>query len=217
MKNIFSLILLILSLSCNNTIDTKQISKHNLTFKKISVQLVDSLGTVELSIPTRYDTNFSWINYSDCGKPCDKQEYRFQSKKIPIAKESGWFWNGESKDSVDNFTITHSSYVPFHDGRDTGKIIPLHQGLKNRFINEFNSVPIIFDTIEKVNDRYFYIFAMEKHDTTFIKKVIAVSSIKTNEIIFQYKLVTQKNDSTTKNFIKNSIDLIKTIKISKGL
>jgi hypothetical protein len=219
MNRLFIIIPIVFFISCNDVAEKRNIPQLLENSKAVQVQLVDSLGMVNFSVPLRYDTSFSWINYSDCGKPCDFQEYRYQSKGLPITKESGWFWNGESKDSVDNFTISHTSYIPFHEG-DTQKVFTLHGILKRKLTSEFEiprNPPITFDTIEKVNDRYFSFFAMEKSDSVYLRKVIAITTIKNNEIRFQYKLLTNKNDSTTKNFIKNSIALIKTIKISKGL
>ncbi len=58
---------------------------------------------------------------------------------------------------------------------------------------------------------------MENSDTLYLKKVLAVTTIKSNEIKFEYELSTKKNDSIAKNFIKNSINLIKTCRIGKGL
>ncbi len=61
--------------------------------KSVQIKLIDSLGKLTLSIPLRYDTFSTWINYSDCGKPCNEQEYRFQSKLLRIIHESGFIWN----------------------------------------------------------------------------------------------------------------------------
>jgi hypothetical protein len=39
------------------------------------------------------------------------QKYRVQTKKTPILKESGFYWD-EPNDSVDRFTISHNQYLP---------------------------------------------------------------------------------------------------------
>lgn len=216
MNRLFIIILLVVFfISCNDVAEKRDTPQLPRNSKTVELQLIDSLGQVNLSVPLRYDTSFSWVHYSDCGKPCNEQEYRFQPKNLPLIKESGWMWT-EPKDSVDRLTISHSMDYPFHDG-DTAKNIVRHAHLKEQLISNPQNPPIIFDTIQKINGRYFSIIAMEKSDSVQIKKVLAVTTIKSNEIKFLYELLTRKNDSISKNFIKNSIDLIKTIRINKGI
>jgi hypothetical protein len=216
MNRLFIIILLVVFfISCNDVAEKRDTPQLPRNSKTVELQLIDSLGQVNLSVPLRYDTSFSWVHYSDCGKPCNEQEYRFQPKNLPLIKESGWMWT-EPKDSVDRLTISHSMDYPLHDG-DTAKNIVRHAHLKEQLISNPQNPPIIFDTIQKINDRYFSIIAMQKSDSIRIKKVLAVTTIKSNEIKFIYELLTRKNDSISKNFIKNSIDLIKTIRINKGI
>ena len=184
--------------------------------KVVQVKLSDSLGTVILAVPDRYDTSFVWIDHSDCGKPCDQQKYRYQPKSLRITKESGFVWQGEPKDSVDRFTISHSGDFPFHNG-DTAKDFAGHQHLKLQLTSDPSNPPVIFDTIERINDRYYSIFAMQRSDTIRCEKVLAVTTIKGNRIRFQYDLLTKRTDSVETNFIKNSIELIRTIRISQGI
>jgi hypothetical protein len=215
MNRLFIIILATFFISCNDVAEKKGTYLLPDNSKAVKVQLLDSLGIINFSVPPRYDTSFSWIHYSDCGKPCDEQKYRFQPKELFLLKESGWIWT-EPKDSIDRFTISHTLDYPFHDG-DTAKNIVRHNHLKEQLESNPQNPPIIFDTIQKINDRYFSIITMEKSDTVQVKKVLAVTTIKSNLIKFQYELLTRKNDSISKNFIKNSLNLIKTIRISKGI
>src|SRR5579863_5725161 len=89
----------------------------------ISVKLVDSLGKVTITLPLRYDTSFSWTDYSDCGKPCDKIKYRLQPKTLRIKKETGMYMRRKPKDSIERFTISHAGYFPFHDSTDSTDIL----------------------------------------------------------------------------------------------
>ena len=184
--------------------------------KIVQVKLIDTLGILTLSVPVRYDTFFSWIDHSDCGKPCDQQKYRYQPKSLRITKESGFVWLGEPKNSVERFTISHSGDFPFHDG-DTAKDLVRHEHIRSQLTSDPANPPIIFDTIEKINDRYYSIFAMQRSDTVSRKKVLAVTTIKGNSIRFQYDLLTNKADSVGRDFIKNSIELIRTIRIDNGI
>lgn len=215
MNRLLLIIILFSALACNNSSLNKSRVQITEFSKSVQMRLIDSLGMVTFSIPIQYDTTFSWVHYSDCGKPCDEQKYRFQPKTLPMLKESGWIWN-EAKDSVERFTISHTMYIPFHDG-DTAINFGRHSHLKGQLSSNSDNPPIVFDTIQKINDRYYSIIAMEKSDTLQTKKVLAITTIKGNEIKFQYELLTRKNDSIAKNFIKNAIDFIKTIRISKGI
>ena len=183
--------------------------------KKVQIQLVDSLGTITLVIPERYDTSFSWIHRSDCGKSCDLQKYRFQPKYYPIVKESGWYWTEEATDSVDRLTISHSRYIPFSDG-DTARNIGLHAHFKTQLSYTDPGMKIILDTILRINDRYFSIYEMERSDSIFVRELVAITTIKNNPVRFNYKMMSRKNDTLTKGFIKNALFLIKETKISKG-
>jgi hypothetical protein len=120
-------------LSCNNKIDKKGHYQFPENSKNVQLQLIDSLGVITLSVPIRYDTNFSWIHYSDCGKPCDEQKYRYQPSILRITKESGWIWLGEPKDSVESFTISHKRHFPFNDG-DTSRNIVRHNHIKTQLV-----------------------------------------------------------------------------------
>jgi hypothetical protein len=215
MKHLLSIITLVSFIACKDKLKNENIHqgvpKNSTT---VQLQLIDTLGTITFSVPIRYDTNFSWVRNSDCGKPCEEQEYRFQPKVFPITKESGWTLSGSSKDSVDRLTISHTRYFSFHNG-DTAKNFVRHNHIKEELMSNPENPPIVSDTIQKINDKYYSIIVMEKSDTFQSKKIVGVTSINGNEVRFQYELVTKKNDSISINFINNTINLIKTIRISK--
>lgn len=179
--------------------------------KMVHLKLIDTLGTVVMAVPVRYDTSFVWVDYSDCGAPCQSQVYRYQPKDLPIIKESGWFWPFPT-DSVERFTIKHSKYFYPRNGADTVRDLEQHQHLIDVLKSERLNVHIVFDTIEKINDRYYSIIEMERSDTVRSKEVLAMTKLHDNQIYFKYELLTKKDDSITKNFIKNSLDLIRTIR-----
>lgn len=215
MNRILATILTVLFISCSDLSKDKDTPKLPENARTEQLQLVDSLGMVSFSLPIGYDTAFSWVHYSDCGKPCDEEKYRFQPKELPIIKESGWIWS-EPKDSVNRFTISHTKDFHFHDG-DTTKNIVRHNHIKEQLRSDPQNPPIVFDTIQKIDDRYFSIIVMDRSDSMQSKKVLAVTTIKNNEVKFLYELLTRNNDSVSRDFIKNSIDFLKTIHISKGL
>ena len=222
MKYIGGLILITFCTAC----ETKkgggtQISLPD-NFKVVTIKLKDSLGLITCSIPNRYDTFYQWTNEGDCGKSCDFEEYRFQSKYFPIAKKSGWFWNGDSTDSIDRFTVEHSGYFPFHEVKDTtSKFIEVIAKHRIQYLLIENSEPkITSDTIEKINDRYFYILTIDRFDSSrkvYSKRVFAGTSIKSNIIEFQYEILTKQVDSVCIRFYEESKKLLKTIQISNGI
>lgn len=212
MKNRIVIFLLLVT-ACNTSSIKEQTTESS---RNIKISLVDSLGQVSLSIPARYDTVFSWIDYSDCGKPCNRQEYRCQPRTLPITKESGYFWLNEPKDSVDRFTIIHTSDV--QDFPDTIAVdSSMFRYLRHKIADDPNYPEIIHDTIEKIGGRYFSIFIMMKSDTIHNIRVLAGTTVKGNEVYFRCDLLSKKDDSISRNFIKNSLDLIHTIRINKGI
>lgn len=204
---------LLILIACNTPTINEQRTESS---RRIQIRLVDSLGQVTLSVPASYDTVFSWVNHSDCGKPCDEQEYRCQPKTLAITKESGFFWRGEPKDSVDRFTISHPSDIRYR-AENTAIDSLRHKYLKLQIVNNSDNPVIVYDTIEKIGDRYFSIFVMKRSDTIHNIQVLAVTTIKGNEVKFRYELLSKKDDMLGKNFIKNSLDLIQTIHLSKGI
>ena len=221
LKTFITIISIFLLASCKS----KKVSKTNLTIpdksKIVTVKLLDSLGTVTFAIPNLYDTFFQWTHWSDCGKPCAKEKYRFQMKVFPIIKESGWYWD-EPNDSIYRFTIRHTNYFPFYDIKDTSKdmIIMHHNPFKARLSVDPINPPIVFDTIEKINDRYFLIVVMDsinKKTLTHYKKVVGLTTIKGNEIEFHYDLKSKDTTVEVKDFIINSLKYLHTIRLSNGI
>ena len=220
MKHLVYILSILIFVGCNNkkVIENRSMVPDNS--KIITTNLIDSLGNIICSIPIRYDTFFHWINRSDCGRPCEKEEYRYQPKTSVISNESGFIYLNDPKDSMERFTIFHSGWFPFHDNLDTGYIDKLHKHRLKEMVNDPATYKIQFDTIEKINDRKFSIIVIDLYDTEkkiYSKKVLAATSIKSNGIGFQYELLTSKNDSINKNFIKNSMLLLRTIKIGNGI
>lgn len=206
------LISLFIITACNTPTVNEQKAESS---RRIQIRLVDSLGQVTLAVPARYDTVFSWVNHSDCGKPCDEQEYRCQPKVLPITEESGFYWRGEPRDSIDRFTISHPSDIQYR-GEDTAMDSLRHKYLKLQIVNNSENPVIVNDTIEKIGDRYFSIFVMQRSDTIDNIRVLAVTTIKGNEVKFCYDLLSKKGNLLEKSFIKNSLDLIRTIQVKKG-
>ncbi len=210
---IFSLIFLCILVRCKSPVNKDIFEDDLINFKRAEVQLIDSLGTISILLPTRYDTNFMWIHESDCGKPCDKQKYRFQPKALPIFEENGFMYD-KPTDSVESFTIVHSMEHYDHPD-DSAMIFGRHSSHIQNLLFRYPKSKLAFDTVQKIGDRYFSIMAIENPDSIISKKLAAVTTLKSNEIFFYFDLLTGKNDSICKNFIKTSMTSLKSFQIKK--
>lgn len=200
---------------CGNKGEESRIERDP-RYKILEVKLADSLGQITLKIPSIYDTSFTWIHYSDCGKPCDEHKYRFQVKSLPIVKESGWMSNNSVIGPLNQLTISHSRHTPFFDG-DTSKNIKRHSYLLSELVSEKLNPPVIFDTIQKIDGRYISIFAMKVSDSLEHQKVLAITTIRSNIIKFTFELIQKEKDSSSNDFIPESIKSVKEIRIENGM
>lgn len=222
MKNIFLIFTFLFFISCQSENSKKnQLELLPENSKLHSLNLVDSLGAVSINLPNRYDTFFQWTNTSDCGKGCEKKQYRFQPKYLPVFKESGFYYRMPSNiaDSIEQFTIIHSGHFPFYEGPDSSMIYKINAFKKQNLLVSADTYKITQDTVQRINDRYFSIITIDLFESVkkiYSKKIIGTTTIKGNEIEFRFELLTKKHDSIELNFLKNSIDLMKTLKLSKG-
>ncbi|HTB51986.1 MAG TPA: hypothetical protein VK718_04355 [Ferruginibacter sp.] len=209
--------------SCNNLKPTNNQSLP-LNSRVDSIELADTLGKAIFSIPLRYDTSVSWIDYTD-NAPDDRQKYRFQPKELRITKESGFLWLGEPTDSIERFTITCAThdgmlrkYPPDPDELKSDSIHFLRYiAARKQFLLRNKVFSPVLDTIEKIGNRVFLINASSSiSDNNKLEAIVhAETKIKNNYVYFDYQLLTSHTDSVSKNFITNSLDLIKTIRVSE--
>ena len=223
MRSISTIVIFLFLSSCKSgTTKSDRIELLSKNSRPQTFKLVDSLGTVTINVSNRYDSFFQWTNTSDCGKPCDHEQYRFQPKYLPVFKESGFYYDTPANiyDSTEQFTIVHSGYFPFHDGADSSFIYNINYHQKQNLLNRPATYKIASDTVQKINGRYFSIITIDLFDSIkkiYSKRVIGSTTIKGNGIEFNYELLTKKQDSITSNFIKNSVELLKTVRLSNGL
>jgi hypothetical protein len=215
---LFVFILTLLLAACNNT-STHTVITKPLNSKDTTITLKNTLGEITITVPNRYDTFLVWTQHSDCSR-CGNEKYRFQPKGLPIFKESGFYWY-DRKDSVDQFTIEHPQYITINDSLPVNAINILHA----RMLEEANSDPLMYkdkfhlDTIKNINGMMFSIIISENYDDStkiYSKTLWGTILIKGNKVRFKFALLTSRQDSITKNFIKNSMELLHQIK-RKGL
>lgn len=181
-------------------------------------QLIDTLGSITINKPNQSDTFFTWIRWNDCGKTCEEGKYRFQPKNLPIFEESGFFWIGQPEDSVNQLTISHPR--PDRVGRNKDSFALKHyKRLKEELEFDAETTNIIYDTVQKIGDRYFCIFQIadiDKKKGVFIRRLIAITSVSGVKLQFRYDLLTRKRNSVLKYFFRNSTNNLETVRIKDG-
>jgi hypothetical protein len=215
MKNPY-LIVLIVVLS---TLRCRENQKDSLLIpqKKFEFELVDGLGKVAIEFPKRTDTFFTWIQRSDCGRPCEHGDYRFQSKKNRIFKESGFYWVGEPEDSVEQLSIYHRRPDTLVRHNDSS-IFKDRIHFRNNLLSDPETINIVCDTIIKIGERYFSIFKIEDFTKSKVydRRLIAFTDISGNNLEFHYKLLTRSYDSVLTGFFERSLNNLKTVRLKDG-
>jgi hypothetical protein len=203
---------------CQNTSEkVLHNSEHRFEFN-----LMDSLGAISIAYPERTDTFFTWIQRSDCGKPCEHSDYRFQSKKSRIFKESGFYWVGEPEDSVDQLTIYHQrpdTVIRKSIQFDDSLVIQHHKDWLQGALQQVNIANVLSDTLIKIGERYFYVLRtadFNKKTDIRERRLIAYTYVNGWQIQFQYKLMTRKYDSLLKKFFERSFENLATVQIKNS-
>jgi len=209
----FRFIIPLFLLGCNEKVSLNLSSTADTT-----IQLIDSLGSISLQIPPQTDTFIKWIRQNDCGIYCEEGKYRFQDKKLPIFKESGFFWIGELEDSVNQLTISHHRSDTLVRNNDSFAL-NTYSLLKENLESDPRTINIISDTIQIIGDRYFCIFKIADWNIqkgVFIRRLVAFTSISGKILQFRYDLLTQRHDSTLDNFFNKALINLQTVRIKDG-
>jgi hypothetical protein len=185
--------------------------------RRWNIKLENGLGDLHIILPNHLDTLFSWTQYSDCGDPCAKVDYRIQPKSLPTFKETGFYYFPLT-DSVEQFTVKHSKVAESWPIRDTALVTQFASKLKNEAF-ENHSGKFSIDTILKVDNRNVAVIAFDSFDSTKRAKVHIVNALTTVdgnlvELFFESRKSYQ--DSTSSNFILTSFDALKTLRINNG-
>lgn len=186
--------------------------------RNTTIILIDSLGEVSIDFPYQADTFLTWIRRNDCGYECEEGKYRFQPKNLPIFKESGFFWLGQPEDSVHQLTITHHRPQFLSKNQDSFAY-KLKGHLRENLISDAETTNIIEGSVLMISDRYYAIYKISDFNEkkgVHIKRLIAFSSVRGNQIQFRYDLLTKKTDSTFTDFYDNSLKKLQSVRITDG-
>ncbi|NIG54908.1 hypothetical protein [Chitinophaga sp. Cy-1792] len=185
--------------------------------RTMDIQLKDTcLGLLTMAIPERYDTSFSWTDFSDCYS-CGFEKYRLQPATLPIDKESGFIYFHQQADSVDNITIAYSPITKFdHPSRpDSATIVRHHKefirNLRQSCKEEGLEMPV--DTMLLVNHRLIsvVIYMPEERKGVRCDKIEAYVNMAGYGASITYNLKSKPSDTLHEHFVDRTMCLIKTI------
>jgi hypothetical protein len=184
------------------------------------ITLMDSLGKMSIYLPEEYDTSFFWTYYSDCGPPCDKIMYRFQSKKLAIDPESGDFHHYVPSDSINRFTMHHSGGIRYDDGNDSVQIHVFHPFKLDYFERcEYGSAAVEYDRIEFISDRYFSIFYinLDRPDSaSYCRIVKSICSLRGNGVEFEFLLYSKHPIENSQSFYDYCTQILRTCRFERS-
>jgi hypothetical protein len=198
-------------ISCN---EKSTPSEHSLSQNRTClIHLEKPLGQLKINLPTRFDTTFKWIEYSDCNG-CEHVDYRIQSKSLPILKESGFYYF-PLEDSVEQFTIKHQIGIDtFNNTKNDFK--PLSNNPRSSLSWIYSQEQVVLDTQLLVHKRYFNIEAAKYFDSTHKVRnttLNAVFLIKNNLLKISFEYRKSYPDSLNNNFIQEALEAIRSIEI----
>jgi hypothetical protein len=188
-----------------------------------SVVLKKELGTVYLRVPRAYDTLFTWIYPGDCGA-CGYIRYRFQPKQLRIYPSTSYFETMDKNmphDSVYQLTVYHQEFL----GELKGKYSPATDSTdviarNPKYIQENRSLVqrLDFDTLEKINGRYFSVvtYSLDSSAKVPPNRLDAETFLSGLPLHFRYELRTRQHDSTARHFQRDALRLLRTVRIRPG-
>jgi hypothetical protein len=212
MKTLFAILIILFIISCNTNSELKD---NSLLGRQWNIVLQNNLGTINLILPNRLDTFISWNQTSDCGDGCTHIDYRVQRKIMPIFKESGFYYL-PLMDSVDQFTIKHMKLSYPENQMDSGSLENLKFLSKSKLPSLY-PIKTEIDTNFLISGKQFSVFGYSTFDSirkTTYYSLNAMTAINRNiiELYFEYRV--RHFDSASTNFIANSFEYLKTIKIN---
>ncbi len=214
-------VLLLIILSCSACFHMRMPESVPANSKKVAIKLIDTLGVITMYVPERYDTGFAWFRYSDC-KPCHEMKCRFQSKLSKIEIDSMYFDRSQI-DSADQLTIIYHPYdIPRLQGRHidtTGmyQLKALSDDQKEAMKFWPREKQLILDTCYKIHDRPLYTVATREYDPElkrYTYLLTAESLVRMADIKFEFKLITNKQDSVSIHFVEDVAEILQTIRFS---
>ncbi|MBV7531189.1 hypothetical protein [Chitinophaga sp. sic0106] len=176
------------------------------------------LGTLQMAIPDRYDTSFTWKHHSDC-HTCGNEKLRYQRKAQPIDKESGFFYRHVQADSVDNITVAYSSISKYdhlqkQDNATIARAFREWLAMENSHWKEMG-IKTPRDTLMNIDHRCIpvVIYAPKEKEGILCNKAEAYVNMRGYPVIITYLLKAKASDTLCKHFTERTLELINSIKL----
>jgi hypothetical protein len=180
-----------------------------------TVRLKNGLGLLTLELPSRLDTFLTWTHKSDCAT-CGYEKYRFQQKIYPIFLESGFYWIGDPKDSVDEITIFHQVEIfpidtTFEITRSDNEFIVEEYSKDPRYY------PIGMDTLISLDSKMYSVIYSDHFDSTtmaYRKSLIAQTVVRGSDV--RIILRRWSREPIRSDYFDEAFSILKSMKFSKG-
>lgn len=197
-------------LACNSSSHTKYSN-----FRDDTVRLKNGLGIIILEVPSRYDTILIWTNRSDCSS-CGYEQYRFQRKNYPVFLESGFYWKGDPKDSVDEITIRQPI-----DSLPMDSIIRISESDHELYVEEYSKDPLYYpitrDTLINIKSkRYSVVFADHFDSTSMVFQQTLIAKCVVNGSDVEIKFRHWDKNSRSNSFSQECLYILNSVRFSNS-
>jgi hypothetical protein len=209
---------LTLNLSCNTNVHDDVFSDLSAKSTIKKVLLEDSLGTLLIAVPNRYDTFFCFGYNEGCGQGISKLMYKFQATKVGLFEESGMINHSEPK-RKDQILISHIRTYRPHTVSEISYINDYHSLYKREAQLSYLKVALEKDYVRQSNVGLQSIFVFRYEDTTkdyIMREVVTFFLRKNNEVKVKYLYVADRKDTIADSFIDEALHSANSLKISNG-
>jgi hypothetical protein len=198
-----------------------QILESSISFKRLisdtswNITLDSNLGICEINLPKHLDSAFSWAEYSDCGDPCAKIDYRIQPKSYPLFNDNGFYYF-PLQDSVEQFTIKHPKIIYGFQVYDSSKqtMQRLTETIKSRYYDNPTN-EYLLDTVIKAGNSKISIVAFagyDKKNKSYVEILKAMTVFKGTDFSLYFEKRNKKRDKKS-NFIELSLKCLKSLRL----
>lgn len=174
------------------------------------VDLRNDLGRLTILLPSRFDTTFTWIDFSD--NSCDDQyKYRYADSDYPLIQETGFIYELK-EDSLFFFTISHLKITGCSNNKSEIEQDDLDLMVKReRVLNPQNK--LTFQKLLTINNRKYAVIADHNRVGNLDHAYISARTIVDYQIIsINYNCIMHD----CMDFHETMMKSLKTIKISGG-
>lgn len=171
--------------------------------------LQDSVTKISILTPKYLDTSLCWIHRT-CGIP--NQKNRIQSKKQPIFLENGFYWD----DVYDKTEITFKQQYlgNYLTSMSQKQVKDRHKSDIEEYKNDPLSQNLIFDTILKVNAKYYSLLGYIHSGKKGKKHHFIRTYFNAGKTYVRGEFINTDTNISIKIFERDCIEMIKSLRIN---